>query len=165
MFVGAKSDFKDKKFAHGYLISGGNIFTSGKIINEVPYDPFLYFCGEENSLALRLWTNGYNIFHTNSIPIYHRYNTETDSRLTVWGDEKLETMRLIKWWEYDAESIKRLTSIVTGEDLGVYGIGKTRTLEQYIKFSGIDYITKTIKERAKTGEGIFELDYKESIAI
>ena len=39
------------------------IFGPGSMVDEVPYDPFLYFDGEEarGSLAWRLYTNGYSI--------------------------------------------------------------------------------------------------------
>lgn len=161
MYVGAKTNIINKKIVHGYMISGNCLFTSGKVIAEVPYDPFLYFSGEEHSFALRLWTNGYNIFHTDTNPIYHHYSR--DYRTPVWGDTELENARNIKWWEYDVISKKRLSAIVTGEDLGIYGIGKIRTLQQYIEFSGIDYLTKTIHKKAKTGEIVFALDYKNSI--
>lgn len=47
---------------YGFYVKGGSLFTLGEVINEVPYDPHLYFYGEEQSLALRLWTHGYDIF-------------------------------------------------------------------------------------------------------
>ena len=37
-------------------ITGGFIFGPGSIVNEVPYDPELYFYGEEVSMSTRLWT-------------------------------------------------------------------------------------------------------------
>ena len=164
MYVGVRCNIINDKgnFIHGFMVSGHFLFSSGKIIEEVPYDPFLFFCGEEHSWALRLWTNGYNIFHTD-IPIYHLYNTAEDNRLTLWGDTELENVRSVKWWEHDVESKKRLTSIVTGENLGIYGIGKIRTLQEYADFSGVDYLNKKIDEKAKTGEIVFALDYKNSI--
>lgn len=163
MYVGAKCHVVDKTMVHGYLISGNCFFSSSSVIQEVPYDPFLYFSGEEHSYALRLWTNGYNIFHTNNIPVYHLYNR--GHRTTVWGDELLEECRPLKWWEYDVESKKRLHQIVTGYDLGIYGVGKVRTLSQYVHFSGIDYLRRTAQERAKNGETVFSLDYKDPIEL
>lgn len=164
MYLSGKTVYLEKEISHGYMVSGGFIFTQGKVIQEVPYDPIVYFCGEENSLALRLWTNGYNIFHVKDLPLYHKYNTNYD-RLTVWGDKIIEDARPIKWSEYDAVSRKRLVSILKGDDLGIYGVGKVRTLEQYVKFTGIDYFTATLEEKAKTGETVFALDYKDSIDI
>ena len=163
MYVGAKTNIINKKIVHGYMISGNCLFTAGKVIEEVPYDPFLYFSGEEHSFALRLWTNGYNIFHTDTNPIYHHYSR--DYRTPVWDDDLLEKSRPVKWWEYDIESKKRLNSIVTGEDLGIYGVGKTRTLKQYIEFSGIDYFTRTLHEKSKTGKIVFSIDYKNDITL
>ena len=163
MYVGTKCHIIDKEMVHGYMVSGNCLFTGGKMIEDVPYDPFLYFSGEEHSLALRLWTSGYNIFHTNKIPVYHHY--DRDYRTTSWGDGLLEDSRPVKWWERDVESKKRLNSVVTGVDLGIYGVGKVRTLQQYVAFSGIDYLRRTVQERSKTGETVFAIDYKDGIDV
>ena len=43
------------------FIAGGFLFGPGSIVNDIPYDPNLYFCGREISISARLWTYGYNI--------------------------------------------------------------------------------------------------------
>ena len=148
---------------HGYMISGNCLFTLGKSIEDVPYDPFLYFSGEEHSLALRYWTSGYNIFHTREIPVYHHYGR--DYRVTAWGDQGIEDRRPVKWWEHDVRSKQRLHQIVTGQDLGVYGVGSKRSLQQYIKWTGIDYLTRTLYDKAKVGNEIFSMDYRKPIRL
>jgi glycosyltransferase involved in cell wall biosynthesis len=45
------------------FLSAHFIFTIGKWCQEVPYDPELYFHGEEISLAARSYTWGYDLFH------------------------------------------------------------------------------------------------------
>lgn len=142
---------------HGYLISGNFLFTSGEVCEEVPYDPYLYFSGEEHSYALRLWTHGYNIFHVTQVPVYTNYNR--DYRILSWGDK--DDQRTIKWWEYDLRSKERLKKIVTGENVGKYGLGNMRTLDQYKKWSGIDYKNRIIyKEHI---DDAFSVDYKNNI--
>ena len=42
-------------------IAAGFFFTSGRFVEEVPYDPQLYFHGEEQSLALRVCCLGLQI--------------------------------------------------------------------------------------------------------
>lgn len=146
---------------HGFLISGNFLFTQGRVCEDVPYDPYLYFSGEEHSYALRLWTNGYNIFHDVEIPIYTNYNR--NYRVVSWDDS--EDKRIIKWWQHDIRSKERLKKIVTGQDVGKYGLGSVRTLDQYIKWTGIDYLNRIIDNRAVTGADIFALDYKGEIII
>lgn len=142
---------------HGYLISGNYLFTSGTIVEQVPYDPFLFFSGEEHSLALRLWTHGYNIFHVPNVPIYTHYGR--DYRTTMWSD-KLEAQRPIKWWQLDMRSKSRLADVVTGKDVGKYGLGTDRTLADYIRLTGIDYLNRTTEARAKNGQHVFNQDYR-----
>ena len=44
----------------GFHVAGGCVFAPGRIVNEIPYDPLLYFHGEEQALALRAWTRGWD---------------------------------------------------------------------------------------------------------
>lgn len=141
---------------HGYLISGNYLFTTGKVVQEVPYDPFLFFSGEEHSLALRLWTSGYDIFHLPEVPIYTHYGR--DYRTTMWSDT-LEAHRPVKWWQWDMKSKARLADVVTGKDLGAYGLGRVRTLEQYIELTGIDYKTRKLLPKSLVGEHIFSKNF------
>lgn len=146
---------------HGYLISGNFLFTKGKVVEEVPYDPFLFFSGEEHSLALRLWTSGYNIFHIPEVPLYTHYGR--DYRTTFWGDDAVESARPVKWWQLDLRSKNRLVEIVLGRDVGKYGLGSVRTLDDYIRLTGIDYISRNLETRATVGTDIFNLDYRISL--
>lgn len=162
MYVGTKAHIIDKhEPVHGFMLSANCLFTTGRICEDVPYDPFIYFSGEEHSLALRLWTHGYNIFHIPVYPVYHHYGR--DYRTTAWGDQQIEEARPIKWWQYDIKSKERLHKIVTGQDVGVYGLGTVRTLEQYIKYCEIDYHKRTITDKSKWGHGIFDLDWRKPI--
>ena len=49
----------------GAFIAGGFLFGPGSIVSDVPYDPDLYFCGEEIAMSARLWTSGFNIYAPN----------------------------------------------------------------------------------------------------
>lgn len=144
---------------HGFLISANCLFGHGAMCEEVPYDPYLYFSGEEHSLALRLWTSGYNIFHVANIPINHHYGR--DYRTTVWSDEFIEKNRPQKWYLYDKSSKNRLADVVTNKLKGAYGLGNKRTLNEYIQWCGIDYLNKTLNINSVTGDDTFKLDYKQ----
>lgn len=164
MYVGTKCHIIGmEEPVHGYMISGNCLFTLGRICEDVPYDPFLYFSGEEHSLALRMWTSGYNIFHINNVPVYHHYGR--DYRQTAWGDQAVEDRRPVKWWEYDSKSKERLRDIVQGRDLGVYGVGNKRSLDQYIRYTGIDYHNRFLHDKAKWGTGIFDRDWRKPIIV
>lgn len=148
---------------HGFLTSAGCLFTHGTICEEVPYDPFLYFIGEEPSLAVRLWTSGYNIFHMANLPVLHHYGR--DYRTTVWGDEFIEKHRPRKWYTYDEVSKGRLSGIVTGKLSSAYGLGNKRTLAQYAAWCGIDYENRTLSRDAMSGDELFKRDYKLEVNV
>lgn len=144
---------------HGFMLSANCLFTHGSVCEEVPYDPYLYFSGEEHSLAIRMWTSGYNIFHVSNIPVYHHYGR--DYRTTVWSDDFIEKNRPQKWYLYDKDSKNRLTNIVTGKLKGAYGLGNKRTLNDYIDWCGVDYLNKTLNTNAVSGDDVFKLDYRQ----
>jgi Glycosyltransferase (GlcNAc) len=165
-YVGGKTHIYDSDSApkHGFLVAGGFLFTDGSVVEQVPYDPYLYVSGEENSLALRLWTHGYNIFHVADIPIYHYYGTV--NRVTPWSDEMTESVaRPVRWFVHDQRSKQRLADIVLGINKGIYGLGRQRSLTSYMKVSGIDYFGRKLDFDSPATNPLFELDYTLPINI
>jgi hypothetical protein len=47
----------------GRFVSAHFPFAPGDFVTEVPYDPELYFHGEEITLAIRAFTRGWSLFH------------------------------------------------------------------------------------------------------
>ena len=56
-----------------HTISAHYLFTYNQWVKDVPYDPELYFDGEEDTLALRSYTNGYDIYYPHDKISYHFY--------------------------------------------------------------------------------------------
>ncbi len=121
-------------------------FSKGKFIEDVPYDPNLYFHGEEISIAVRAWTKGYNIFYPNRAVCCHHYNRI--GRSLHWTDNST-------WYTRDVLSTQRMRRLLGvekgGEDFGKYGLGTERTLAQYEKFSGVNFTEKSISDNAYSG--------------
>ena len=72
--VGVELDIMPEKPVTGAFIAAGFMFSSAKVIQEVPYDPYLYFDQEEVTYSARLYTNGWDVFSPSLILIYHYYN-------------------------------------------------------------------------------------------
>jgi hypothetical protein len=118
----------------------------------VPYDPCAYFTGEEQALALRAFTRGWDIFHPPNLPVYHLYDTGDGSvvRTKHW-DEAADKDRAVRWWERDKQAKTRFQQLVDSRPMGIYGAGRRRSVEDYAAFCGVDYKTKTLTETARVG--------------
>jgi hypothetical protein len=112
-------------------VSGAYIFSKGKVIQNVPHDPELYFSEEEMNLALRYFTHGYNLYHPTKVLSRHFYGERNQTK--HWTDNK-------KWAHYNKISFERTSALVGyGDiDLGIYGLGNKRNLLDYKNYSGID---------------------------
>ncbi len=126
----------------GFHVGAGCLFAHSALIAEVPYDPWIYFQGEEQNLAVRAWTRGWDIHHTPDMPIYHLYHSG-NGRPVHWAKDD-DVSRPVRWWELDRNSKARMRALLYQRaDLGAYGLGKVRSLAEFAEFSGIDYIHRT----------------------
>jgi hypothetical protein len=134
----------------GFHVAAGCLFAPGQFVQAFPYDPFYYFHGEEQALAARVFTHGWDIFHISGQPVYHLYNTgdaHAPPRPMHW-DPSQDTQRQRNWWALEQRSRVRLAALVAGEPLGAYSLGRERSMAQYAAFSGIDYAARTLAPRA-----------------
>lgn len=123
----------------------GFIFGPAAWMSEVPYDPFLYFQGEEITVAVRLYTNGWDLFTPSDVLAYHDYNARPD-RPRHWVDRR-------DWAPMNARSVQRIRHLLGMEEsrdpdvlreIGRYGLGRVRSLGDYEAASGIDFRRRTI---------------------
>jgi len=134
----------------GFHLAAGCLFAPGTIVQAFPYDPWFYFHGEEQALAARLYTHGWDIFHMPGLPLYHLYNTPESGappRPLHW-DEAQDRERSRNWWQLEQRSRARLAALLAGEPLDAYGLGEVRSMADYANFSGIDFEQRTLAPRA-----------------
>lgn len=126
------------------FIGAGLIFASGAVVDEVPYDPYLYFEGEEISLAVRLWTSGWDIFVPNAVVAYHDYGQRPE-RPRHWKDQpdwdKLnqqarQRIRYVLGMNLPGMSKTRDADLV---EIERFGLGTARSLADYEAFAGLDF--------------------------
>lgn len=145
-FVFEGHSIKSTNPIKGFHVAGGFIFAPNSFFLEIPYDPCLYFLGEEQNLAVRSFTHGWDIFHTPDVPLYHLYYNK-GNRTLHWDAEE-DSERYIKWTTLNERSKQRMRDLVyNGRNLGIYGLGSVRTLQEFAEFSGIDYINKFVTEK------------------
>lgn len=121
------------KFRKGMLLAAGNLFTYGKFVNEVKFDPTLYhlFNGEEILLALLAYTNGWDIYSPSSNNIYHEYNDGTQDR-NSWFDDNLKDDEGERTLESNA--LEKLKKILFDDKFSKnykYGVGNKRKISDF----------------------------------
>jgi Rps23 Pro-64 3,4-dihydroxylase Tpa1-like proline 4-hydroxylase/peroxiredoxin len=141
-----------KKPTSGAFIADCMLFGPGSMIKDVPFDPHLYFFGQEISVSVRLWTSGYNIYHPNKIVIFHDW--DRGKRKTHFDDHR-------DWGVQNKKAYARVRHLLGTEistdpeitqELDKYGLGIARSLEQYQQYSGVDFAKRTISDLAKEGK-------------
>jgi len=112
----------------------------------VPYDSYLYFHGEEQSLAIRAFTRGWDIYHPIWIPLYHLYKKANTEHQTHHWHKSIKNKRSIDYQALQQRAYGRVYRLLCGDGLrgSAYGLGNERTLDDYKKISGIDYSNKII---------------------
>lgn len=127
------------------LVAGGFIFGPAQWAGDVRCDPALYFHGEETSMAVRLWSHGWDAYGPAEPLLWHLY--EHGTRPLHWQDHPT-------WGALNDASVARVRALVEGR-IGVqdmYGLGRARTVAEYQQFSGIDFIRRTIADHALAGD-------------
>ena len=138
----------------GFHLGAGCLFAPGDFVQRFPYDPHLYFHGEEQALAARLFTHGWNIFHMSGLPVFHLYRSAESpaSERPLHWDAQHDAQRKQAWWTLEQRSQARLKGLLQeGQDLGVYGLGTVRTLADYADFCGVDYAARRLAPVAFRG--------------
>ena len=130
------------------------VFTLGKWVEEVPYDPNYFFHGEEISLAARSYTHGYDLFHPHEIICYHEYTRK--NRTKYWDDHtdqlKVEKKTEKNWVERNNDCHLRNRKLFEMDgyendiDFGSYGFGTERSLADYEEYAGISFSKRGVQQ-------------------
>jgi hypothetical protein len=158
--ISACNHFAFKHCSPTAFVSGNFFFTVGSHCEEIPYDTHMYFTDEEN-VAVRSWTAGYNLFNLDQNVCYHLWNNESlkdskakrtlisdDNKKHFHGDEKSNAR------ERHLFNMKKSNNSEVLQNLAKYSLGSKRRLQDYEKFSGIDFRKK--QQREHTKQGVFE---------
>jgi len=121
-------------------VSGGSIFTEGEFLKP---NKLIFSEGEEIFIAARAYTNGYDMLVPSEMFMYHLYyGTEgNNKRRLVYPDWPQQTANL------NQLSVDEIRLVLT--DQGTVGegrLGSERTLSEYGKFCGLDFISGEILE-------------------
>ncbi len=119
------------------FLSAGFLFAPGNFVEEIGYDPDLYFLGEETAMTLRAYTSGYDLFHPHQTIVWHDYGRP--DALKHWGDHTKANNVSQEWHKLDSRSKQKVRRLLRGEPVEPYGLGSVRTLEQYQEYAGLSF--------------------------
>ena len=142
-----------KRCAQTAFVAAGSLFGRGAMFKQVPYDPFIYFHGEEITYAARLWTHGYNLYLPNRPFMWHDYKN-LNKRHLHWQDHKQWTLKdeLAQQRCRHVLRIKKAEDVRALHQLEQYGMGFERSLDEYQVFAGLNFRRQTLEEKAKSGK-------------
>jgi len=143
---GIAENLRTPLLSHGW--NAGFSFHKCHLEEAAPYDYFLpqIFDIEEFPRMARLWTRGYDVYTPTHHIVFHDWKGKSEDGHDPMGWPKSDMER-----QGSIKRIKTLLELGGGEDskggranLGLFGLGKRRTLKQFVEFVGVD-----LQEREK----------------
>ena len=132
------------------FVSAGFLFAHGAFVEELGYDPDLYFLGEEIALTLRAFTSGYDLFHPQQTIVWHDYGRP--NALKHWGDHTKQNDISREWHELDSRSKQKVKRLLSGQPVESYGLGSVRTLRQYEEYAGLSFALRKAQDYTMRSE-------------
>lgn len=127
----------------GRFYSAHFAFTLGQFAKEVKHDPEYYFHGEEINIAVRAFTHGYDIFYPHKLVCWHEYTRKGRSK--QWDDDKYWVDRN-NHCHLRNRKLFGMDGLVNDIDFGKYGFGNIRSLNDYEKYAGIQFSSRSITQ-------------------
>lgn len=148
---GAVFNWRSRTFpVKARFLSGHFLFAPGCFVGEVPYDPELYFEGEEITMAIRSFTHGYDLFHPHEIIVWHEYTR--NYRVKHWDDHVKSRGIDREWHQLDRESKEKIKRFLACPHTGQFGCGSVRTFAQYETYAGLSFRHRKAQDYTRWGE-------------
>ena len=132
------------------FLSAGFLFAPGGFVREVPYDPELYFLGEEAAMSLRAFTHGYDLFHPCETIVWHDY-VRRDA-VKHWDDHTEASQTATAWGDRDLHSKAKIGKLLAGEEVGAFGLGCARTIQHFEEYAGFSFQLRRAQDYTSRSE-------------
>ena len=132
------------------FVSAHFLFAPGCFAAEIPYDPELYFHGEEITLAIRAFTHGYDLFHPSQHVLWHEYTR--NYRAKHWDDHVQARGIPFEWHMRDAASRERVQRFLLDPREEQFGCGSARTFAEYESYAGLSFRHRSAQDATLRGE-------------
>lgn len=137
------------------FVTANFIFARREVFEEVPYDPYIYFRGQEATYALRLWTHGYNVYHPDKTVLFHYWESKTrrnpgekEPDYKISHNPQAVQARERVWHILGMKLAENPASL---RELERYGLGGRRSAASFWEYAGVNLNTGEIKAFAREG--------------
>lgn len=147
-----------------YLVAGGFLFAPREMFDQVPYDPHIYFIGEEIAHAARYYTHGWDGYAPHKCIIHHYYARKTAAK--HWQDEKEA------WARLNDASYKRVRHLLGVErtadaqallEFDRYSLGGARSLDDFQAAIGVNINAQVIDRKRQESIAAIEAAQKRPV--
>jgi hypothetical protein len=138
-----------KRLLRARFISAHFLFTLGSFVDEVKYDPAIYFQGEEIALTVRAYSWGYDFFHPPRVVLWHAYSRE--HRPKHWEDHVESGDIELTWRHQDRASRDRVRRLLLDPSIGPLACGPVRTVAEYEAYAGISFRHRKVHDYTLAG--------------
>jgi hypothetical protein len=98
------------------------VFTLGRFNVDIPFDPEIYFFGDEMVTGLRAFSWGYDMFHPHRVIGWHNY--DRSHRRPHWDDHS-------GWHSQHQASLSKIRQLFAGHDPSGALLGPSRSAKDY----------------------------------
>lgn len=142
-----KHAFAGPEPSRGAFTCAHFLFGTGAMDADVPTDPEMFFTADEASIAARLWTHGYDIWHPGARFAYHLF-TRSAMGVKRFSSGSESSRRSSN----EDRRLQRLYMDGLDPSFGRFGLGSERAIEDYFAFAGVNYRSRMARSFAFDGK-------------
>ena len=134
------------------LICGHFLFSPAAAAQDVPWDPYIHMKGDEITRGARLWTRGWDGYVPSRHILWHDWRRQ--GRAGGWRDDA-QHHRLMALSQMRVRHLLGIETCSDAEalrDIGRFGFGTVRSIEDFQAYCGIDFKQQTFGGPAVTGD-------------
>ena len=125
------------------FVSAHFLLAPGRFVNDVSYDPELYFTGEEITLAIRAFSHGYDLFHPAKHILWHEYTRAY--RPLHWEDHTAASGAGLAWGQRNSASLAKISRFLAIPEVGRHSLGTARTFDEYEAYAGVSFRSRACR--------------------
>lgn len=134
-----------------YFVLANLMFARSEVFEAVPFDPSIYFYGEEINYSVRLWTHGYDVRHLRQPVLHHLWQREGRKGSDLYANHQYRLNQVALRRNLHLLGLETTRDEAALKDLDGFGLGTARSLAEFWELSGVDLTSGSISREACEG--------------